>query len=314
MKNLRFNGLATLAVCLVFALGASVSAQRDHGNHGSWGGSRSGGDRGSYGSSRGDVQRSTSNNRGTVHYGTNNNVSRDLRTGRVSVDRMPPLRRYEPHDWAWNHHDLFHDGYRWGYYHYDRWWRDDSFLFGFYLFSPVGPWVYSPWYYYPSLPPYISQDRVIIVNSEPSDWGSINDGWREYRWTPPSGGRGDYTDLDYALQDLTIVFDDRNPEAISRLCPSSGRVAIYSDGRYGYSLNSGDFYDTFKDGATGPRTTNYRILQVKTNGHDVANVLAQQDYTDPWGKAVSVFHTYRLVQEGPNVVIRSFGTYQTRPW
>jgi hypothetical protein len=227
---------------------------------------------------------------------------------------LPPAGHYDAHGWQWNHHDLFHDGYRWGYYHYDRWWRDDSFLFGFYAFSPVGDWVYSPWYYYPSLPPYISEDHVIIVRDEPSDWKWNQDGWNTYRWEEPNGTGGDYTDLDYALKDLTVAYEDRNVEALTRLCPPSGRVAIYSDGHYSYSLNSADFYDTFRDGATGPRTTDYRILDVKTNGHNIANVLAEQDYLDPWGKTVTVYQSYRLEQNGPNVVIRSFGTYRTRPW
>ena len=283
-------------------------AQRG-GGHGGWGGSHGGAGGGGFSGG----SRDSGGSRSSSHYGTIHNVYHENSQSRVTVDRLPGRDHYDPHGWAWNHHDLFHDGYRWGYYHYDRWWRDDFFLFGFYLFEPVGLYVYSPWYYYPCLPPYMDESHVTVVNGEPTDWG-WTDGFSEYKWEEPRSNSGDYTDLDYGLQDLCIAFENHGPDAIDRVCPKNGRVAIYLDGHYKYSLDSGAFFDTFKDGATGPRTTHYKILDVKTNGHDVANVLAEDYYTDPWGKSAVVYHTYRMVQEGSNVVIRSFGTDRTRPW
>ncbi len=315
MKHASIHPLGLIAAVAFLMTGSLASAQRDGGHGGGWGGGqhdRSGGGGG------GHYDRPSSSH---GSYGSVHNVFHEQHVDRVTFDRAPIVhpniaghdRPADFHAGDWNHHDLFHGGYRWGYYHYDRHWRDDDFRFGFYFFVPVGAFVCSPWYYYPALPPYIAEDRVIVVNDSQPLWNSGEAGWQSYRWEVPGQGGGSYTDLDYALQDIADAFQSQSPTAIDSLCPRTGRVAIYTDGRYSYSLSASDFYDLFRDGTNGARTSRYQILDVRTNGHDIANVLAEQDYTDPWGKPVTVYQTFRLQQEGRNVVIRSFGTSQDRP-
>ena len=204
---------------------------------------------------------------------------------------------------------LFVNGYRYGYYHYQRDWCDDNFSYPFYVFNPYGPGrcYASPFYYYVSLPGYINSSRVIIIRSS---YSFIDD--RPYSWHSPSDDRyRNYSDLDYAVDDITLAFEDGNRKALNRLVPHDGRVNILNEDRYSYSLNSDDFYDMFRDAIDNAQTSRYEILSVRENGRS-AKVYARHSYIDPWGARTYVYHTYYLEKEDGNFVIREFGTSDRR--
>lgn len=200
-------------------------------------------------------------------------------------------------------------GYRVGYYHYNPRWCDDWFVYPYYIFDPWGyqrTCYVSPWYYYVSIPAYIDSSRVIIVGNFPSrNWVGI-----DYTW----GGRGDWDrrddrDLDYALQDLQDAFERQDRRSANRLIPRSGRVNIYTDNRYSYSLNADDFYDLFMDGLFNAQTRRYEITRVQLSQRgDSARVTARHETTDPWGNPQVVYHTFFLDRDGRDFVIREFGT------
>ena len=200
-------------------------------------------------------------------------------------------------------HTLFVNGHRYGYYHYNRDWRDDYFAYSFYVFDPYAydRCYASPFYYYVSLPPYVNSTRIIVGNSR---FVFLND--YEYRWHRPYGDtRGDYTELDYAVDDIVVAFEDANSRAVNRLVPRDGRVNILHDGRYDYSLQADDFYDMFRDATKNAETSKYEILNVRMNGRS-AKVYARHSYIDPWGQRAFVYHTYFLEREGGSYVIREF--------
>lgn len=253
---------------------------------------------------------------GEVHYGTNTNV---LSKGRVDPTpiRRPTsvIFRGTSIDRRVNQQErigLNTGGWRTGYYHYDRRWRDDWFFYPHYVFNPYAyeTCYTSPWYYYPSCPPYIDSTRVIIVS------GGVYSSWNgnPYRWNRPSNDRwGDYSDLDYTIDDIVSAFQDDNQRAINRLVPRNGNVAIYMDGRYDYSLNSDDFYDLYQDGIENVRTQHYEVIDSRFDGNNHARVVARQDFTDPWGKQTTIYHIYFLERERNKFVIREFGTSVNRP-
>lgn len=203
---------------------------------------------------------------------------------------------------------------RFGYTHYDYRWRDDYFCYPHYVFDPYAYNSYcSPWYYYPQLPPYFLASRCYVV---PNYYWSPFIGV-SYTWYPPSNSNTYYnngrrlSDFDYAIDDIVNSFENDDRRAVSRLVPRSGRVAILIDGKYAYSMNADDFYDTLLDATQNSKTTDYKILDVQTN-RDGAAVWARHDFEDPWGRRESVYHYFRLEQDGRDWVIREFGTSENR--
>jgi hypothetical protein len=260
---------------------------------------------------------------GQTHYNSDNNIGDRTRiSGGIRITRpgsinMGIQRRLSDAEKA---RLILGNGYRNGYYHYNRGWRDDYFCYPHYVFNPwsFNRFVCSPWYYYSSLPPYLSYDRVIIVNG-----GYPSYGWRgnPYRWNRPvysvsftwsnryqSQTQNQYSDLDYALDDLARSFEQQDYDAMDLLCPKDGKVNMYFDGKYGYSLESNDFYDLFADGIENVRTVRYDISNIRYNGNNSAKVTAVHEFTDPFGKRGVTYHDYFLVREGSHWVIREFGT------
>src|SRR5262249_54766633 len=162
--------------------------------------------------------------------------------------------------------------------------------------------------YYCSLPPYLSYDRVIIINN-----GWYSRGWygNPYRWNRPvysvaftwdnrwsAPERNHYSDLDFAIDDISRAFERQDYKAMDNLCPQDGKVNMYFDGEYGYSLGSTDFYDVFADGIENVRTVRYDITNIRFNGRDSAKVSAVHEFTDPFGKRGVTYHDYFLNREG----------------
>ena len=204
---------------------------------------------------------------------------------------------------------LVHGGWRTGYYGYWGGWRDSFFAYPFYMFDPwLGPCYCSPWYYYPCLPAYIAAPRVVIVDSYPSTNWSGDD----YEWQQPSAQNSNPM-LDDSIQDLVTAFESQDHKIIDRVTPHSGNVNIYADGKYSYSLNANDFYDTYVDGIESTKTDRYQVIEVKASKDgSTARVTAKHVYNDPWGNRTYVYHSYFLVKEGEQYVIREFGTSDYR--
>ncbi|HCD99525.1 MAG TPA: hypothetical protein DER07_00615 [Armatimonadetes bacterium] len=209
-----------------------------------------------------------------------------------------------------------------GYVHYDSRWRDDDFIYAFYEFRPIpGRCTVSPWYYYPHLPGYVRAGRVILVQPVVSIYFTSDRfyyyPWRDatpYVWSRPIWVSDRYHggELDWALDDLVSIFERRDRRALDRLVPRYGRVGIWIDEDYAYSLGPDDFYDMLLDNAFGTRTRRYDIVDVR-RWRDQVRVLARHDYEDPWGRSDTVYHTYRLERQDGRYVIVDFGTSAFRP-
>jgi hypothetical protein len=270
----------------------------------------------------GGTRRRISSRSGRVNYGTNGNVygmPEGTRSGSVRIERAPIIinngqlqRRVGQSE---RNIGLVRDGYRYGYYHYRRDWRDDYFCYPYYSFDPFyyDRCVASPWYYYVSLPPYVNYSRVTIVNVFPtSNWYGT-----PYRWRPVDqwDRNGRYEDLDYSIEDIVDAFQDGSRRAIERLVPTRGTVNIYTEGNYSYSLNADDFYDLYNDGIQNVNTVRYQIIDVQRNRDGNARVLARHEFIDPWGTRQTVWHTYYLERDRRDYVIREFGTsYYRSGW
>lgn len=300
--------------------GSRDSGSRDSGSRGGSGSFDVGGLFGRRTNREANDTRGRDSRSGNVHYGSDNNrVSKEptFRVDRPRFDQSSTVlrRKVERDDARVNvvRRPVYHDGWRSGYVHYDRRWRDDYFWYPHYVFDPYScdRFVYSPWYYYTFLPPYVSYTRVIIVDH----YGSIDVSYQPYRWTIISDrgdrdyDRGDRPELDDAVTDLVDSFEDSDRRAVNRLIPRNGNVAIMMDGRYQYSLKPDDFYDLYMDGIENAKTNRYKIVDVRVHG-DSAKVVARHEFTDSWGNRQAVYHKYRLEEERGKYVIREFDSSQ----
>ncbi len=215
---------------------------------------------------------------------------------------------------GWN--DRHSNGWRTGYSQYDNGWRDSYFNYPYYAFTPFNnQCTISPWYYYSNMPAYISVTRIIYVNNYQScRWGY----GEQYNFSGyNSGGFGNnrgYTNnasLDDAIYDIKDVFERGDKRALDRMVPRSGRVAIYNDGQYSYSLGADDFYDLILDNVYGTETTKYDVYQAFRNGN-TAQIYARHYFRDAFGNTQTVMHTYGLTMQGRDYVITDFSTgYRT---
>lgn len=212
--------------------------------------------------------------------------------------------------WRSDHLHFVHNDWRRGYWGYDHGFRDDFFFFGFYAFDPFGSrCVVSPWYCYPNLPGYLSYDRVLFFGCAPIVFAGD-----PYAYHPVNGYYRDdrYNDVDYAVDDLSTLFNRADRRAANRLVPRYDNVNIFVDGQYSYSISSNDFYDMLVDNATSTRTTSYTIEHVWRN-RDGARVIARHEFEDPRGGTCTVWQSFVMEYERGNLVVREFGTSSNRP-
>lgn len=211
------------------------------------------------------------------------------------------------------------NGYRYGYTHYNRGWRDDNFYFPYYTFNPFGnACVVSPFYGYSFVPGYIGYSNVTIISSYQSPWY-----WQNgvvYNWD--QGYRnGTYYNNDRrsdraardSVDDLRDGFLRGEPRYLSRLIGRDGQVAILRDGRYDYSVSVAEFDDLLRDLATNSRTQSY-VIEDSRVFNDQVRLVARHTYIDPWGQTQTMFHHILLQPDRGEYVIREFGTSPSRYW
>lgn len=211
------------------------------------------------------------------------------------------------------------NGFRTGYYHYNRGWRDDNFWFPYYTFNPwAGNFVFSPFYSYAFVPGYIGLNRVTIIGGYQSPWS-----WQNgvvYNWDQ-GYANGTYYNNDRqtdraardAVDDLRDGFIRGEPRYLSRLVGRDGQVAILRDGRYDYSVSVDEFDDLLRDLATNSRTQSYRVIDSRVF-NDSIRLVAQHDYIDPWGQGQTMYHHILLQPDNRGYTIREFGTSPSRFW
>jgi hypothetical protein len=196
-----------------------------------------------------------------------------------------------------------HGNWREGYYRPG--WHDETFFFGFYVFSPFeSACVVSPWYYYPCLPPYLAYNRVIILNDN-CDWNDGND----YTYVPQEAPNtyGD-ADLNSSISQLESIFQNDDENAISSVVDPDMQVGVYNDGKYMYSVNGKDFSQMMTDNVHGVQNVGFTVTNVKVQP-DYAIVTARHEFQDAEdGGSTVVYQEYRLTRNGDHYAIEDFNT------
>lgn len=260
---------------------------------------------------RGRVSRS-----GPVRYGSSNNrwetgrsrpveiTKFDTRSGSLGNQVLRESQTYRGNS--------YNDRYRNGYYRYDNRWNDDRFRYGYYGFNYSDQCVPSPWYYYSNLPAYLIITRISFDGrSFDSQYRDFYD-WRRYDDDYSYGNRYRNEDLDRAIEQIVYAFERGDIGQVEELIPRNGQIEISVEGSRRYWVNSDDFYDMLSDAVESTRTLRYRIVDVRT-GRDGAQVVAEHQYADAWGRRQSVYHRYVLRRDRYGYSIAGFGVTRYRP-
>jgi hypothetical protein len=216
--------------------------------------------------------------------------------------------------------DRFQDKLRWGYYNRDPRWSDRHFGYSYYCYQPL-PWrtAYSPYYWYWHVPGYLPWNRchvgrptifVIITTFINWNYCGIGSSYGFY-----NSSYNNYSSLDRSLSDLQDAFLYRDYRALDRLIPNRGRVEIFIDDEYVYSLDSGDYYDITADLIYGSETTDFDIVGVRRiQGNRGYVATARHEFIDSWGERQSTYLTFTLQPSGGGYVITQAGTSRQRGW
>jgi hypothetical protein len=216
--------------------------------------------------------------------------------------------------------DKFQDKLRWGYYNRDPRWSDRHFGYPYYCYRPL-PWqtCYSPYYWYWNLPGYLPWNRcyfgrptVFVIITTFINWNYCGIGSSQGFY---NASYGNYSPLDRSLSDLKDAFIYRDYNSLDRLVQSRGRVEIFIDDEYVYSLDSSDYYDITADLIYSTETTDFDIVGVRRIQNNRGYVAtARHEFIDSWGARQQAYLTFTLQPSDGGYVITQAGTSRHRGW
>ena len=164
-----------------------------------------------------------------------------------------------------------------------------SFGFGFYAYTPYYTAVVaSPWYYYPCVPAYVPQDRVVVLSGYDCNW---NDG-DDFAYTSDND-----PDFYQATTAVVGIYANGAYGGFGVLLEPDAPVAVFCEGHYQYSLDPDDFRATFTDTCRATHTIGYRILGCRRfnwGGQPGYLVYAHHRFSSPSGGEEDVYQTYRM--------------------
>lgn len=186
-----------------------------------------------------------------------------------------------------------YDNCRVGYVHYDPYWSDRNFGYGYYGFRPNDNCVFSPWYSYSYMPGYVSAARLRFDNC----WHLNVD--LSFRFDLSSNRRTNYNrydrDVDMAVRSIDKAFDDDQPRYLDDVVGRRSWVTIRSRWERPYTISSDDYYDMMADLIETSRTKSFHIRDVRTDrSGSTVRVLAEHIYYDAWRNQRSAWHSYTL--------------------
>jgi hypothetical protein len=185
-----------------------------------------------------------------------------------------------------------------------------SFGFGFYCYTPFyAACVASPWYYYPAVPAYVPQTRVIVLSNYDYNW----DYGTSYSYQP-TVAYASYGDPEFnqAVSVFSGVYLNVGIGGFDAVFDPVAPIAVWSEGHYCYSLAPTDFRSMCFDTCRSTHTYGYDILGVHKawRGADRSYVVyARHTFENPHGGREVVYQQYRMHRGGSGrYVVTDFNT------
>jgi hypothetical protein len=164
-----------------------------------------------------------------------------------------------------------------------------TFGFGYYAYTPYyAPVVASPWYYYPCVPAYVPQSRVVVLSDYSCGW---NDG-SDYAYDPD--GDPDFYQASTAIGGFYV---NANFNGFDAYFEPDAPIAISCEGRYQYSLAPADFQRMFEDTCRATHTIGYKVMGVHRfnwGGRPGYVIYAHHRFENHSGGQEDVYIQYRM--------------------
>lgn len=188
--------------------------------------------------------------------------------------------------------------------HWERYFPERTYSFPHYRTSSVSVGVvFSPFYWYGGVcPPYI--DRAYVFFGRPSVVYIdvpiyVDHVWHGYRG---AGDDDDYylvrsadtrwrddRELKRAVYDIEDAFTNSDIELLAPLTDAKTKIAIFSKGKYEYSLEPNDYLDMTRDFMRSTDTVSFAAYRVHFRTSGVYQVFAKHSYKDKDGKTRTVY-------------------------
>jgi len=164
----------------------------------------------------------------------------------------------------------------------------------------------SPYhFYYGVCPPYIHRRYVyhrpprIVYIEVPVYVGGRYYGYGDGRYYLDSGAwwrdeRSIEPALRRAVEDLEDAFRYNDINRLVYLTDAGADIAVFSRGKYEYSLSANDYLDMTRDFMVGADTTKFDVFRVRRRSSDVCNLSAKHVYRGRDGRLRVVFLSFVL--------------------
>jgi len=179
--------------------------------------------------------------------------------------------------------------------HLDRYFPHHYYSYPHYAVSrAVGSVVISPFSLYVGVfPPYI--ERAHVIYSRPSRvfidvviGGGRRDDYYLGRRGDDDRWRSD-SDLKHAVYDIEDAFRNEDITLLARTTSPDTKIAIFTNGRYDYSLEPNDYLDMTRDFTRSVHTTTFEAYRVHYRAPGVYQVFARHAYRDQDGHSNTVY-------------------------
>jgi hypothetical protein len=176
---------------------------------------------------------------------------------------------------------------------------------GFYGGGVYGGGVYSMGYGFPyygdgyyggGFPPYVPQERVIIIQREIVVPREEKQGDSDYYLTPRESRASE--SLADAVEDIRKAWLNGDFERLKARIRDDGNVRIYLRGKYKYSISAGDFGQMTRDAMSRIDTSSFELNAPQRLEDGRAFVSGKHVYRDPDGEKREVFVSYVLERDG----------------
>jgi len=179
-------------------------------------------------------------------------------------------------------------------------WTTSNFSYRHYGVNGGSRYTPSPWYYYSSLPAFLSISFISVNTSSTFAWGdgapyaySLH---RHHDRITDEGAQ-----LDSCADRISDGFTTRSSGYFDALLPTSQSVTVEMVGQDAYRCSGGDFRELMSDVVNHSETVTYSVVDVWSNG-DTATVVAVHTYANQQQQK----HWYGLSRYGAGYRIASF--------
>ena len=119
---------------------------------------------------------------------------------------------------------------------------------------------------------------------------------------------GNYSGFNAAVEDIKNAWLTGNSELLTRHIDPVGKLAIYLDGKYSYSLSGSDYRDMSLDAMSNISTTGFTVYKTEQRSDGAYTILAKHEFYDADKNLKVAYVSYTLTKTDSDWVIVAAGS------